>query len=273
MIGHRRLGRGAWSRQDRAGRRRAPRRASSSAVPPPHGRSGRAAARPDLRLLVRRVPRRHRATCASSTARSAGHEDPAAGQRRYVRGGAARRLHAEADAVRTLSAGRGRLLHREHQEGLATCDRRHDHRRRAGPPVETLPGFRTIKPMVFAGLYPDERRRLRGAARRAREAAPQRLVVLFEPETSEALGFGFRCGFLGLLHMEIVQERLEREFDLDTDHDRADGALPGDARRTARSSRSTRPRSCRRRPRSQQIEEPVIARDDHDPRRVHRRRS
>ena len=83
------------------------------------------------------------------------------------------------------------------------------------PASEALAGFKEVKPQVFAGLYPVESNQFEALRTALEKLSLNDSSLLFEPENSTALGFGFRCGFLGLLHMEIVQERLEREYDMD----------------------------------------------------------
>ncbi len=87
------------------------------------------------------------------------------------------------------------------------------------PAAEPLHGYKQMNPMVFAGLYPIESNKYNDLREALEKLQLNDASLQFEPETSQALGFGFRCGFLGLLHMDVIQERLEREFNIDTSID------------------------------------------------------
>ena len=185
------------------------------AHPAARGRARGAAARADLRLRVRPVPRRRR--LRADGGRRASRR--ASRSRRCRRG-----TQAEIDDIGFftpkmtpapgMSAG---------EVGYVITGIKDVTKLRVGdtltsrerPAAEALPGYREVRPMVFCGLFPIDTDRYEDLRDALDRLALNDAALSYEPETSDALGFGFRCGFLGLLHMDIVRERLEREYDLE----------------------------------------------------------
>ena len=158
-------------------------------------------------------------------------------------------------AAPTMEAGEVGYVITGHQGRDQAARRRHADDRSTTRPAEALPGYREVKPMVFCGLFPIDTDRYEDLREALDRLSLNDAALSWEPETSQALGFGFRCGFLGLLHMDIVRERLEREYDLDllatTPNVSYEVELIGGRhRRSALARRPPRPRLDRRDPRA-----------------------
>ncbi len=183
-------------------------------VPPPQGDPDRAVAGTHHRLVVRQLSRRGLA--GARHARSDSERRPHRRQvgRPYATGRRRRVLQPEADRTRIARCRRSRFRRGGIKEihGAPVGDTIVS---LAHPDTPQLPGFAKAKPQVYAGLFPVNGEDFEDFRDALSKLTLNDASLFYEPESSDALGFGFRCGFLGMLHMEIVQERLEREYDLD----------------------------------------------------------
>ena len=175
----------------------------------------RSAARADLRFVLRPVSRRHSERARRRRRDSRRHEDHVRRERIRLRGRRGRIQSAAPGEDRRARAGRSRLRRRQRALGEGDARRRHDLRRDEPAHRSRCPATSDVRSFVFAGIYPTDTQQYETLRDALEKLQLNDASLHYEPETSTALGFGFRCGFLGLLHMEIVQERLEREFDLD----------------------------------------------------------
>ena len=187
------------------------------------GRPGGAAQGPGVRQLVRQLPGRGDAGArARGDAARQAEAFSCSATSKTLRGAGARRLQPVQPArCRSCMAGEVGVRHRQ-REGRRTTPRWATRSPRPRAHCTTpFPGFKEIKPMVFCGIFPVDAADYEHLETRSRSCASTIRPSPTSPRLSQALGFGFRCGYLGLLHMEIVQERLEREYNLTPHHHRA----------------------------------------------------
>ena len=183
-------------------------------VPPPKGDPERPAQGPHLRLLVRHLPRRgHAGARLRGDAQAQAEDPPLVATSRSSRSRSSGSSPPSPQAVPQLMAG---------EVGVCVANVKDVHDAKVGdtitdadrPVTAPFPGFKEVKPMVFSGIFPIDAADYEQLRDALDKLQLNDSAFTFEPETSQALGFGFRCGYLGLLHMEIVQERLEREYNL-----------------------------------------------------------